>query len=79
MTGWTEGSGRSAASVCQNGGGMMEVSKRTEGRTETGRKQKAKENFLKIICRVCQKVSEKIGDIQFHFYFFVGQNTEEKM
>ncbi len=57
----------------------MEVSKRTERRTETGRKQKAKENFLKIICRMCQKVSEKIEDIQFHFYFFVGQNTEEKI
>ena len=50
-------------------------------KTGTGfdRKQKVKESFLKIIYRACQKVSDKIEDLQFQFYFIVGGNSEEKV
>lgn len=57
----------------------MEARKRPEESTQISQRKKAKENLLKIICRMCQKVTEKIEDIQFHFYFVVGQNTKEKI
>ncbi len=62
-----------------SGGGVMREHKKEKTGTGFDRKQKVKESFLKIIYRACQKVSDKIEDLQFQFYFIVGGNSEEKV
>lgn len=55
---------------------MKKTEIRTD-RTDAERGRRAKEGLLKILYHICRKISDRVEDVLFHFYFVNGGNREE--